>query len=1603
MSCNVKDRVTEHMRGKDLIEDLRTGVLVVKGAKVPFDMENDRLGAALLKEYGVVGNPFKLTALKGRDIRTGDRLPRKWGVQYNSKVLNKAQEIFEEQEGMRQVKAERSVKGLEGKVRSSMLNLLQELGIDVKVVTELKDREGKPIRGVAAADLISKTIQVLEGSEEEVEEEVVHFLVSALEKTGDPLYLSMTSLMRDRSDLRSLYNEVAAEYAPLIESGEYDDRALMNEAITRALLTREKEDRLDRWWKRAWKRFKELFNLGSDPYKEGVKRLFRENLADLHSALNSLDDPTLYRSLGRSRKEVRGEFLKTHGEVEVQAVKRELLEGKLKSLEIFEEADGTVLRYVKSDGTVVTNRVTDSNSRNFVRAMGGMERASKISSSKKAQTSRQLGEDLHNTGQLTLERLAEDRKGFKVLDLHNRKTPAMSTILKNSPLTAEMHKEMTGELNNVLDKVREIQNTIDKDEQVEVLTELRVYDPVTDTGGSIDILFLYSDGSTSVYDYKFVTPKDSIQEGRGQGKVLTVSPFMEKKVEGYDSQLSFYKRILKDVYGVYDVKTSRILPGHLALKRVKKGKKYVYTGELDTFHMGAGSSPFLRQIPVANELTGKGPIDRQLNALHTEQEELRKKRSTPQIRRRQELLRKAVQDLTLLEDFEGLLKEVSIILNAIDTRAGIRDTNSVLYMEFDQLYNAYHILSLFEGTKAAVKGSLKDLSKEKKEKIMAQLNGIGNAVDSGLTTLTEELTHRTESASGSLYDSSVIPQQLDMFDLFRSFDEVEHPVFKETDRILREARDEASLAQEALRKRWKAKDDALKEWGKSSGESLPGVYSRLWRKTDYGLKLIPMYNSEYREELQKRREEEDIEWMKEHFQIKEGARKKYEARLKRTKQRLQEEFPDSEEGSSPQYEAALKDFLETYNVWGEHKAWTSHALHTYLEVKPDKAPKFWDDRYAFINEKGNEALLDYYASWKLQMEEFSNLAEDASFRYDMIPSFRKDMIESVTSGKWDNISDWLTRDFQIQYEEDDHTAGDPPKTVPLQGMRPLVDSKGELNADLISTDLTRVMYLFGGNVYNYVETSKREARLLYLRELLIKGEEIKGVGVFKRRKSGTEVKQDTSPDTVSKYDALFNYYVYGHSFSQSDFKVLGMSGQKLGKKLTHIYSKARIGMPIRIAIATQVAGSGFMALEGMGGVHYSNKDMYESTVSFISDTKNYLGAADYFNIESEGWERHRGRRLRSTFIDRWTDDSFWYEPLGYVDRSIARRVANAMLRSHGIKDGKLIRLKDAPKGTRSLREELEMKDGEVTKELPNEIRREFRYRVKKVVKKLIGDASYEGVTVANTRLEGLLLMTFKWWMPPLLQERWGKLRNDHILDELREGRFRGTWDASGKVAEALKEERGWYKMALYTLEGLGKAALHITMLRNFRISEQAKKDRIAKGGSWTEKDEAIYKERRARLLKEFERAKQNSSDPAVREMSPERFMELRERSVARTFAEARINLFWLLLSLLMSMSGDDDKRLKDKSFASKRAADILAKIILETSFYMNPVEAMKLNQSAIPIMGLAEDAVKALQNMVQESARTAGMLEELENNPSPFMHYTLNFVPGVSQIRRMTD
>ena len=181
-----------------------------------------------------------------------------------------------------------------------------------------------------------------------------------------------------------------------------------------------------------------------------------------------------------------------------------------------------------------------------------------------------------------------------------------------------LHKQWNVLHQNVKQIVSEIkkqQRDINKEGKVAIKAEAMLYAPAEDSGkyyadtaGTVDLLAIFSDGTASIYDWKFISPRQV--SGFGQKTKIMESPFGSKE-DGYNMQIGAYKSILQNFYRVKKVRKSRIIPVHVQYKwKGMKGDK-VITPVLDTLRMAydvektaAGKvklkdgDSYLRPIPV---------------------------------------------------------------------------------------------------------------------------------------------------------------------------------------------------------------------------------------------------------------------------------------------------------------------------------------------------------------------------------------------------------------------------------------------------------------------------------------------------------------------------------------------------------------------------------------------------------------------------------------------------------------------------------------------------------------------------------------------------------------------------------------------------------------------------------------------------------------------------------------------------------------------------------------------------------------------------------------------------------------------------------------------
>ena len=1606
MACSVRTNTVDLLEKNGYVEV--TGEdLIRKRSAVDVMSESRRLSLLFNKSYGTTDIPF---------------MPVQDKVIMNDALFDRIDDYLAER-GVDVVDQE-FVEETRNEIIASMRAVMRQLGVSEQMVRSIRDRDGNELDIVASANILDKAISYLEGKESEIPEEVIHFMVVALKETNDPLYTSM----RDRIYKEPEYGQVLAD--PKLRALNYTEEDYIDEAITKVVLNNlvsqaldkkltEEQARNERWWKRVVRKLKEFFGIG-DPFKATIHKMLNENLTTYAEAISESTRETIFASTGEpqmSQEMIRNTLVAQQKSLERDEFSKDFFEGKMDaaSLEVLEGPNGMIARYT-INGKPILRRATDKSSIAFMRSVGGLEQYKRITSKERSKLLRETGTTLHGIAEELMVHLARTKykDDFNVVDTSRPEPRSVAQLKKDSGFTQTKHfEELTRGVEEILKGAIE-DSKKKKGEKIDLFTEVMVYSERLDTAGTIDILFVMPNGTAQVFDYKFVSPLAQDVRKVGKKTIMTLDPFRGTKIQGYEDQMSFYLEALRMEYGITDVTKSRLVPAHVRFKY--DGNKA--TG-ISYFSMGFDGDRFLAQYPLAKEYTDIDAINKDLRKLYDKLDILKKKKSSPGTRREIATIITTVKDLLNKSDMAFTLSEIKYLIDYSKELLEKSKKDDEDYPDFEDLRSVYELLGTFEMLNVIAERNVEEVSKKDKkkgEKLKRDLENASAEVKSAVLAIKSELKSRL--AATSKFNSGTVPfYELDSLETgflnqMLSMGEVENVFFKDAFDRLVEARSRADEDYRKHYQKWVALDNALKEWGNPRD-----AYDMLIRETDSGYRMITMFDPAFREERDKlisrmqgnenkKEKTEAIKWMRSKYQIKEDAKKEFNEFKKKFLADKEKEYAGKD---NYKYKAAEQYFSNTYDVFNNPNAWISPKFFRFLELKPEVAVENYSKEYSEILKPENKAVLDYYNAWIEQMKEFNNLAADKSIAATFIPSIHKGVVEGIVTGE--NVIESITknalRSVTLDIENEENLGKDAAQSIPLPYMNPPRDSKGNVDTVLISKDLTKIMVKFGSTFYEFLENSRAESEILFIRDLLHSSEEVQKEGVRTlKRESGALVRKDVSEGTKKLYDTYINMLLY-KNFERNmagEFMLRGrkVSGAKVARLMLSMFSKSTLTLPVKAALATTGASTIFRIAKGIDNPNYSYDLLLKSAKLFAEDTSRYMALAGYFDVHSDGDRVFHERELTGDPFTRYLDSDYMYYPLVPADRINDRRLLIALLFNHAVdENGMIQRLEDMPEGTKPLAETMEVEDGKVTKELDQSVRNQIRMRFLGEVRGIRGDMSQLGIAAYEDNLFMSMIMQFKSWMPAMVRDRFGsKVKYDIYTGKYETGRYIATFRGGLISKEEVAEELAWTTMAMNAASSLKGLITTLVGLDDYAMSE-ATRERKIKEGKW-DKDgaqEKRYQRRRKKYEAEYKFIKENAVDPMIKNMPIEKFYQMQQAAVRSSIAEIRSVLVLMLMSMAMGWKGDDEKEWYKETWASRKAHDLLARTILETAMFINPVELANLNRSFIPALGLLENFIRIMGNTADESVDLlqGDMFEK--GDRAQMFHYTTNFVPGANNIK----
>jgi hypothetical protein len=524
--------------------------------------------------------------------------------------------------------------------------------------------DAKGVNGLA--DTFAKIVAIAEGKEDvAITEEVIHVLTAIAEITNPKLITEMIS----KIGRFKIYNQVLEKYGKLkqyqLPNGKPDIRKIKREAVDKLLaevvikklqgsvefpelMEEENRTMIQRFWDALMDLIRGFYRSSNiNIFEISGDKIIQGNYA---GATSEVINGQVYFQLSSPQKEFQERVAASRENLEK-------VEGDKKNVDPLladtEEASN-FYRMKLPDGTFekVLKRVTDRVHRWYETKFG------------KDKTFTEAEKKFNN-----LKRDHGIKYHYFFEEIHSRYFhPDGTKRDRVSPRTLKVDG-VEQEVYNVLENyfVELIKSYSKNGKTPLVFSEVMVYDPKEKEAGTLDLVIVDEDGKASIFDWKFMTIAESSND----------VPWY--KQGAFNIQLTRYKEILRDAYGIKEFEKVRAIP---ILMDFKPKLKYVKGSDLEIsgIHIGSVDTSKitdLKLVPVSQEeeLTGVAQLDKLISKLNSIYSQVSKKEATTDEER--EFKRERL----------NMLKQAIRMAQGTKDVSGIVDVIKLMRLEADQLLN----------------------------------------------------------------------------------------------------------------------------------------------------------------------------------------------------------------------------------------------------------------------------------------------------------------------------------------------------------------------------------------------------------------------------------------------------------------------------------------------------------------------------------------------------------------------------------------------------------------------------------------------------------------------------------------------------------------------------------------------------------------------------------------------------------------------------------------------------------------------------------------------------------------------------------------------------
>ena len=1463
-------------------------------------------------------------------------------------------------------------------LNSKINKFLASIGVSVQSLDEIRDREGNKLDAIAKADMLNKIIQVVNGEADitTLPEEAAHFFVEMLGE-NHPLYKDMYSKITSYA----LYTETVEKYknSKLYRNsdGTINFDKLKKEAIGKLIAqhviekfdeqeTTKRVEAAKSWWKKVWVALLKMFNRGEkinekldNPFKVAAQKIMEADVSDLNLEFRSEE-----------------QYLQMSNAAEANFNKAMALRNKITLDDDIDPKTGKKKHIYMEDGKPIVDAdgTPRSVNENVVKPW-----YKKMFPTDKRSDVQKVIDDLKAEYGIGLHKDIE-KIGNRYVDPATGLVRASAIPGDKLDVNAEVERKLDGYIKALIRSYPP---------GTRFMFEARIYNSKKNLPGTVDLLVFLNDGSADIYDWK----SQEIRDGETELKWF--------KEPAYRLQLDEYKQAIEQQFGITQFNKIRAIPIRTEFKMgkvsggwVPQNLKNIEIGPLDPALIPENKE-YLLPVVAKAESTGDEKLDEFIRRLYIIYETLANKSSKEKDKKSIELnkLKKTIRTLQVKKDLKNFVDSGLIEINKYFDKYDNNDIGISEILEARDIINVYsessvYLRDLLKKLKNEIANEQDASEKRKLEKIQDDFKTMSlNAKD--LVFLLNERARELGDAEAKKNGVKGLLNPERVMDLlkrnFRALSQLETAAAQVFYKIRNKAFQTRDLEIEETNTKLAELKTNLEKWASAKGISISNIFDGILDIDAEGKKtgdFLKIYSDEFIRLKNQAIKKGDFAWIRANTVFdSEG----YLKAFKRYKELVEgTTYSADPKLDREKKDAAIIKWVELHN--GE-KSNVAALLPKGNFLKPKDI--WWSDKYKDLNKAENAPLKAVYDEFQ-QMLRDSEKAGMIDYEFGFIPSIIRTKMESAVlgdMGKAFNMQSFLqslTVDSAQEFGQLDIN-GQQIKKIPVYYTY-------ELGADK-SFDLFKVFSIWGTHTSNYKAMSSIEdsANLILYIE--------KNKDVLQTNQWG-KVKQGGEPVKNNKinYEVLekfVNFYVYGQKMDAGadfTFKIGGkeISATKSLQAVLRYFSIKTLAFNPISGTANLVGGTVNASFIAKKNIYFGDGDWGFGQYALTSKDEKAWAFIDYAGIDLEDQSFLKSNQLSvSGVLQKWTADKFFLiQRAG--DKIVTYPVSVAMYRSHMVDEkGEIVSIREYVKAKNNYNNIYNLPSQErkaLMKKVQDEIEEytknnslyakskvvndkleiegvdrksdtfiEFRNKIKKVNKLILGNSTTEDINLVRTTMLGQVIMQFRSWIPGLVIERFGDLAYDTDLE---------TYN-------------------------YGKARIFFKHLISEKFLPLVGELVTGFGTNTIERAKARYQEM---LIRKAEQGDLNFKD----RMSEAEFVDMYIGNLRSMMRELLILLAFFSL-LMWARSGPDNED-EDAKSIRKGFAKAVDKWFNEVAFFYNPTEFRELIKSPIPVMGLLTDIGNFFENIITELWGLGTKNEKLVDESHP-MKYFNKMIPIVRPVQ----